>query len=45
MNDDLIQDELVHPDFDAINELQLFDSSFEIDFPFSHLDDMSVSSI
>lgn len=42
MYEDLIQDELVHPDFDAINELQLFDS-FEVDCPFKDLNDMSVS--
>ena len=39
---DEIFDEAVHPDFDAINELQIFDSSFEINSPFN-LSDMSVS--
>ncbi len=43
MDNDYMQDDLILPDFDEINELQLFDSSFEVDCPFKDLNDMSVS--
>ena len=43
MYDDFMQDDMVLPDFDDINDLQLFDSAFTIDCPFEDLDAISVS--
>jgi hypothetical protein len=43
MYDDLTHDNPVHPDFDVINELQIFDSMFNVNCPFKDLNDMSVS--
>jgi hypothetical protein len=42
MYEDLTFDLVTHPDFDSINELQIFDCNFAIDFPFADLSDMSV---
>ena len=43
MHEDIIHEELVHPDFETINELQIFDASFDLSCPFRDLGDMSVS--
>ncbi len=43
MYDDYSNDEIALPDFDEINDLQIFDTSFEVDCPFKDLNDMSVS--
>jgi hypothetical protein len=43
MYEDLTTEHMAHPDFDMINELQIFDSMFAVDGPFKYLDDMSVS--
>lgn len=43
MYEDFTQENPAHPDFDVINELQIFDSMFSVDCPFKDLNDMSVS--
>lgn len=35
--DRMIDGEMIHPDFEAINELQIFDLNFDIDCPFAAL--------
>lgn len=42
MYEDLTPEFVTHPDFDSINELQIFDSTFSVDFPFADLHDMAV---
>lgn len=43
MYEDLSLEQIAHPDFDIINELQIFDSMFALDCNFKDMHDMSVS--
>lgn len=41
--DTMIDGDLIHPEFEAINELQIFDADFDIDCPFTVIKDRNTS--